>query len=149
MYIKGKGTKDIAMKLNKECPTLSRWSKNRILYILRNETYTGTFVWDRNSSVNDNEVIRVKGSHPAIISEEDFAKVQKMIFSRRPKITNPKVLKTENMLNGLICCESCKKAFSSNSAKSGSFHYSNGVSQKLNIWNVSFVLCSTHFKIDI
>jgi site-specific DNA recombinase len=123
MYIKGKGAKDIAMKLNRECPNLSRWSKNRILYILRNETYTGTFVWNRNSSVNDNEVIRVKGSHPAIIPEEDFAKVQKMIYSRRPKITNPKVLKTENILNGLIYCGSCKKAFSSNSAKSGNFHY--------------------------
>jgi len=123
MYIKGKGAKDIAMTLNKDCPTLSRWSKNRILYILRNETYTGTFVWNKNSSVNDDEIIRVKDSHPAIIGQEDFLKVQKMIYSRRPKITNPKVLRTENILNGLIYCGSCKKAFSSNSAKSGDFHY--------------------------
>jgi len=46
-----------------------------------------------------------------------------MIYCRRPKITNPKVLKTENILNGLIYCASCKKSFSSNSAKSGDFHY--------------------------
>jgi hypothetical protein len=120
LYLKGK---DIAIKLNKERPTLSRWNKNRILYILRNETYTGTFVWNRNSSVNDNEVIRVKGSHPAIISEEDFLKIPKMIYSRRPRITNPRVLRTENILNGLIYCSRCNKAFSSNSAQSGDFHY--------------------------
>ena len=123
MYLKGNGAKEIAMKLNERYPTLSRWSKNRILYILKNETYTGTFVWNKNSSVNDNNVVRVKDSHPAIIDKEDFFKVQKMIYSRRPKTTNPKVLKTENILNGLIYCSSCKKAFSSNSAKSGDFHY--------------------------
>jgi site-specific DNA recombinase len=123
MYLKGNGAKDIAMKLNKKCPALSRWSKNRILYILKNEAYTGTFVWNKNSSVNDNNVVRVKGSHPAIIAEKDFLKVQKMIYSRRPKTINPKLLKTENILNGLIYCGSCKKAFSSNSAKSGNFHY--------------------------
>jgi len=44
MYLKGNGAKDIAMKLNRERPTLSRWIKNGILYILKNETYTGTFV---------------------------------------------------------------------------------------------------------
>jgi len=29
MYLKGNGAKEIAMELNRQCPTLSRWSKTR------------------------------------------------------------------------------------------------------------------------
>ncbi len=45
------------------------WNKTGLRSITKNETYTGTFVWGRNSRCG-NQPIRAEGVFPAIISKE-------------------------------------------------------------------------------
>ena len=49
--------------------------------------------------------------------------IQELISQRKPEITHPKIVSSKNMLSGLIYCSSCKKLYTSYSAKSGKFHY--------------------------
>ena len=52
MSVNGMGAKEIVKTLNSEALRTSRgkpWSKNNIYYILKNEVYTGTLVWNRQS----------------------------------------------------------------------------------------------------
>lgn len=120
LCLNGEGSKDIAKIINESYPCKKIWSRNTVLYLLHNETYTGTLIWNKNSS-KDN--VRVENRHPAIVSYEDFNKVQQLILKRRPSITHPKTVSSKNILNGLIYCSTCKKLFTSYSAKSGKFHY--------------------------
>ncbi len=120
LCLNGEGAKDIAKIINESYPYKKVWSRNTVLYLLHNETYTGTLIWNRNS---DEEIVRVKNCHPAIVSYEEFNRVQELILKRRPNITHPKTVSSKNILNGLIYCSTCKKLFTSYSAKSGEFHY--------------------------
>lgn len=70
MFISGLGAKEIVNKLNAEGIKTNKgkfWSKNVIYYILKNEVYAGTLVWNRKAksqfktnSNNANEVIRIE-----------------------------------------------------------------------------------------
>ncbi len=62
----GEGAKEIAKYLNEYYPQSRPWSKNGILCILKNETYTGTFIWNRNAKDKD-QVIRKENCHKPII----------------------------------------------------------------------------------
>ncbi len=58
-----------------------------------------------------------------IIVKTDFLKVQRILRSRRFKVTHPRSVSSQNLLNGLMHCSSCNKNYTSYSAKSGKFHY--------------------------
>ncbi len=119
LCLKGEGAKDIAKYLNENYPLNSCWNNTRILSILHNEIYTGTFIWNKKN----NDPVKIENHHEAIIPREDFLKVQELINLRSPNITHPRSLSTRNLLNGLIYCSSCGKLYTSCSAKSGKFHY--------------------------
>ncbi|MEW6601393.1 MAG: recombinase family protein, partial [Nitrospirota bacterium] len=124
MAISGTGAKEIAKKLNEEGIATNRgakWTKNIILYLLRNEIYIGTLVWGKSDKTQ--EPLRIEDNFPAIIEKEIFQRVQKLIEERSPVNCNPKTLQSPYLLSGLIFCGNCGYAMQGGSAKSGRFHY--------------------------
>lgn len=129
MCLDGHGTKDIANTLNREGLKTKRgvkWSKASVNYILKNDIYTGTFVWPKKIRLKPGEEqVVIKDNHPALISEPEFKKVQGFIRSRSPRVTHPRRIASEYILSGLLYCKSCGKTMQAGSAKSGKYHYYN------------------------
>ena len=90
--------------------------------ILRNERYTGVYIFEYNKGkqVNYNpvEVIRNEGGLPKIIEKEDFDKVQQILDARKHKPNSHSLV--DYLLTGKVVCGECKAAFT------GSTHYKNG-----------------------
>jgi site-specific DNA recombinase len=95
----GLGIRLIARRLNEEGLRTRRgghWSMVSIRDILRNRAYLGTY---------SRFGVRVPGSHPALISPDDFRRVQEQLASRRtsfsPRHASP------FLLSGLAYCGYC------------------------------------------
>lgn len=98
---------------------------NSIHSILINEKYTGVYIYNRTAKKDAfgrrnghaykdaSEVIRIEGGMPAIISKEDFQKVQEMLKMRRAKPGSNKA-KENYLLTGLIKCGCCGKSYQGN-----------------------------------
>lgn len=133
MCVSGMGAKEIVKALNNEGLKTNNgmpWSKNRVYYILKNEAYTGTLVWNRlkksqgGSMPNDpKEVISVENSHPAIIDRGTFNEVQRLLLERSPKITHPRRVGSNYLLSGLLYCGKCGAGMVGSAAKSSRFFY--------------------------
>jgi len=92
----------------------SYWTYSTINYILNNEVYIGSVVQHKSEvkaynihkkvSVPKDNWCVVKNVHPAIISEDDFEIVQKMLLTKRRKINFD-----ENNLKytGIFFCKDC------------------------------------------
>ena len=121
----GRGILDITRTLNDEGianPTGRLWSKNGVHIILRNEAYTGTLVWGTRAK-DGAPPVRVEDAHPAIVSEEEFRRIAKMMGSRAPKKVNPRRISSPYLLSGIAKCETCGKAMTAAEAKSGRYTY--------------------------
>lgn len=91
-YLEGKSYTYIAHLLNvAECDTLDdsgcsdkqpvkQWSRTSICYILRNATYTGVYSFNGRKEKNN---VQSKTVIPAIISKQQFNKVQKLRNEKR------------------------------------------------------------------
>ncbi|HXF51829.1 MAG TPA: recombinase family protein [Dehalococcoidia bacterium] len=95
----GLGIRLIARRLNSEGIRTRRggaWSMVSIRDILRNRAYLGTY---------SRFGVRVPGSHPALISPEDFHAVQERLAARRTSYTT----RTQSafLLSGLLRCGHC------------------------------------------
>jgi len=133
MAVEGKGGKEIAKALNADglrTRAGKHFSTTAINNILRNEVYTGTLVWrSKNSKFNNagaktpSEVIRIPDSHPALISREDFDRVQQLLTERRPSARHPRTVSSQYLLSGLLHCGKCGSAMIGCWAKSGQFFY--------------------------
>lgn len=95
----GLGIRLIARRLNEEGVRTRRggnWSMVSIRDILRNRAYLGTY---------SRFGVRVPGSHPALISPDDFRKIQERLAARRtsysPRHASP------FLLSGLVYCGYC------------------------------------------
>jgi site-specific DNA recombinase len=129
----GEGAKEIAKTLNGSglrTPRGKPWSVNVIRYILRNENYTGTFVWNRTekakgqSARKDNaEVVRMENAHPALVARSLFEKVGKLMDGRRREVIPPRSVGSEYLLSGLIRCGKCGASMQGSPAKNGRYHY--------------------------
>ncbi len=97
------------------------FSKASLNAILRNPKYMGTYVYDRstpknsegkrNSYTSKSEYIQIKEGMPAIISAEDFEKVQVKMKSHAKQYQH-RASKNYYPLNGKLHCAKCGKAFS-------------------------------------
>ena len=76
LCLNGEGAKDIARIINDNYPSKRVWSRNTILNLLHNEIYTGSLIWNKK---NSEETVKVKSCYPAIVSYEEFNKVQELI----------------------------------------------------------------------
>jgi site-specific DNA recombinase len=93
------GIRLIARRLNEEGLRTRRnrpWSMVSIRDILRNRAYLGTY---------QRLGIRVPGSHPALVSPEDFRRVQERLHERRTNFS-PRTV-GGFLLSGLVACEAC------------------------------------------
>ncbi len=126
----GAGAKDIAARLNQDGSQTRRgkeWTKNTVLYMLQNEIYTGTMVWNnkrsRPKARAESEIIRVPNSHPAIVERQVFEAIQGQIRARRPSRVHPRTVASRYLLSGLLRCGHCGKVMQGGSAKSGQYRY--------------------------
>jgi len=125
------GIKEIAKTLNNEGLKTNKdkpWGNTTIAYILKNEIYTGTLVWNKKSKdkfkINKpDEIVRVENSHPAIIEKQVFHTVQKLISKRSPKFIHPRRINSDYVLSGFIYCGKCGLKMVGASAKSGKHFY--------------------------
>ncbi len=132
-YLSGVGTHRIAAALNEMGSVPRRnasWSRSTVNRLLQNPTYTGKIAWNRvkhyRPGTHGNEKAQVKyipkeewmifeGLHPAIISDDDYQRVQEIMHGRY--IPSKKTGHTTNPLAGLIICSKCGRhmqQFSSN-----------------------------------
>ena len=120
--------------------------------ILRNEKYKGVYVWNLRENKKkagkktnrihktSDDVIRIPGGMPAIIDEETFERIQKILDERKHKYKR-RGAKAKYLLTGLIRCGYCDKAFSGSYTFSGmgqvyrSLYKCNTNSQKSNKCN--------------
>lgn len=99
---------------NKSQNKLIGWNPGQINHILRNEVYCGDMVQCKYKTVsykihklvatNKEDRIIVRDTHEAIISREDFDKVQKMVLSRDVRVTKFGEL---TLFSGFLRCSDC------------------------------------------
>jgi site-specific DNA recombinase len=133
MALEGNGGKEIAKNLN-ACGSRTRsgklFSATGINHVLRNEVYTGALVWRprvtarlNSSKAPKAEVIRVAECHEALVSTEDFGRVQEMLTRRRPGTQHPRTISSQYLLSGLLHCGRCGSSMTGSWAKSGQYFY--------------------------
>ncbi len=121
LFLEGKTYGEIISKLNTsgyrtKCNRL--FSRNSLYEILRNEKYKGILVYNKTQSrdeitgkrsghryKSDEEVIRVDGVIPQIVSPEDWDDVQLILNSRKKAFRNN--AKETYLLSGKIRCGKC------------------------------------------
>lgn len=85
------------------------WSANGIKVILKNETYTGTMVWNKRDNAKNYKIrdkkdwIRVPGSHEAIIKTKTYEKAQKRLENNFINRSDSK----DYLLKGIVKCMNC------------------------------------------
>ena len=131
MYLGGYSYTEIIDALNSKGYRTRRgipFAKNSIYAILRNERYTGVYIYVKDSTKNakgkyirygeydPDAVIRILGGIPAIISEEDFRCVQRKMKERQHKAAKFSA-KQEYLLSGKIFCGECGSPYAGNSRR--------------------------------
>ncbi|MHA7600793.1 recombinase family protein [Alicycliphilus sp. T452] len=110
MSLRGCGTKLIAMQLNAQGMTMrgQPWSKNTVNYILKNEVYVGLIVFNRRSArvLNPEEDWIKVPSHPPIVTNEDFERVNAMLEKRQPANAGG-ATRSNFAFTGLLKCGRC------------------------------------------
>ncbi|OHW62206.1 hypothetical protein EUAN_12750 [Andreesenia angusta] len=130
MYINGSGYALIGEKLNSEgfrTKTGKLFSRSSMHDILKNEKYTGTYVFNRTArktgdkrthrkSKDESEIIKIKDGMPRIIDDETWIKVcEKMSDNKRGANSAREIY----LLSGLLFCGKCGGAMTGNRKKAG------------------------------
>lgn len=131
MYLSGEGYSSIINELNRngfKTKKGNAFGKNSLYDILRNEKYTGVYIYNksvhpdengkfnRHASKSSEDIIRIEGGIPQIISKEDFEKVQIKMDERRKRTAAYKA-KQEYLLSGKIVCGECGSTYAGNSRR--------------------------------
>lgn len=114
-----------------------KFSVGRVHRMLHTEAYTGTFFYGRFDTANrrelpENEWIPI--SIPPLISKEQYARVQRLLWERRPDVTAPRVTNSALILGGIARCKACGATMGLQTGKShtGMIH--------------RYYTCSAHLK---
>ncbi len=124
LALSGKGAKEIVNELNRKGIRTNRgksWGKGVVQYMLRNEAYTGTLLWGKFDP--NMEPIRREENHPAIVTKDEFRRVQNSIQQRDPHNCRPRTLSSDYLLSGMIFCGKCGHALQGCAGKSSRYHY--------------------------
>jgi ribosomal protein L32 len=119
-YLAGINRNKIAEELNKcKVPTRSgkAWHRSAVTYILTNERYIGDSLWQKTYATNTLPTKQVKNggeraqyyakkTNPAIIDEEIFRAVQKLVRERR-KAPKQRELSCDETFRQKIVCADC------------------------------------------
>lgn len=128
MYLQEKGYTEIINELNAtgaRTKTGKKFGKNSIYEILRNEKYTGTYIFNRapkkingkyNRHIKNNEkdIIKIPGGMPEIIPRDIWESVQSIMDSKKLSGHKPKEI---YLLTGLLRCGICGSAMTSDTRK--------------------------------
>ena len=121
LYAGGHGYSEILNALRGRKTKIGKpFAKNSISAILRNEKYTGTFVFNRatakiagkrnsHTSKPDDEVIRIPGGMPRIIDDDTWERVHLRLSDSKRNASN--AAKRVYLLSGKIVCGKCKSIF--------------------------------------
>lgn len=105
------------------------FGKNSLYAILTNEKYTGVYVYNRaaskdingkrnnHKSKNAENIIRIEGGVPQLISKEKFNAVQKILKERRSLEHTKSSAKEDYLLSGKVFCGVCGNTFCENRQK--------------------------------
>lgn len=125
MYLGGMGMFSIAAQLNSEgVPTIKggKWTEGTLRGMLTNEKYKGDFILQkyytpenrRNKTVKNNGAVQsyyIAENHPAIISKDDWEKVQLILqrrkLQRRIGANGTDKYKKRYPLSGMMICPYC------------------------------------------
>lgn len=98
-YLRGEGTYRIAKNLIKAgipTPRDKTWREGTVQYILMNEVYVGDFIYQKTYTdsqykrhINDGDVEKyyIPDNHEAIITRDDFERVQSLLSERGKNVT--------------------------------------------------------------
>lgn len=147
-YLSGKGTHKIAKDLNKRKikeQRGARWHGSTVIGILKNEKYIGDVIYqktytdenyNRHKNNGEEDQYKITDNHEAIVSREEFERVQDLIKIRAiAKGNGESTKKYQNRysLSGKIKCGECGSTFKRR-------HHYNG-KDKYIAWT-----CSEHLK---
>ncbi|MBQ8537012.1 MAG: recombinase family protein, partial [Clostridia bacterium] len=122
MFINGCGYSAMLAWLNQNGFTTGRgkpFGKNSLYDLLGNEKYTGTYIYNRTVSANkdgvrnnhrsksDDQIIRIPGGIPAIITLETWQKAQAIRAENKHRPGSYRAKQTY-LLSGLCVCDVCK-----------------------------------------
>ncbi len=121
LYVKGNGLKNIVTYLNThdhKPRSGGNWSKSTVANVLRNESHIGWTVFNKRDKKTygkqfkpKDQWIIIKNTHEAIISEDLFNKVQRLIEKRQPKNQPARVTSSSYLLSGLMRCGKCNATY--------------------------------------
>ena len=138
------------LKINtdKDTTIMKKWNPEMVNSILRNESYTGTLFQGKKRKLNyriDKKIkldkenwIVTENHHEAIISKEDFDKVQE-ISDRKSKVN-----KDENIdvLSGILKCKCCGSNMIKRTSKGKVYYYCSNYYRTKNCENNKSILKS-------
>lgn len=123
MYLEGNGYTAICEELNRRGYRTKKGTafvRNSMYDLLRNEKYTGAFIYNRMAKAkngkrnrhaykSESEVIRVENAFPAIISKEEYRKVLKLMEQNKRKGAKNAAVH-DYLLSGKVYCGHCGKS---------------------------------------
>ena len=115
LCLAGNGAQSIALQLNEhgQLRRGRRWAKNGISYMLKNELYTGVRTFNktqrRTRKAKPREQWVQVASHPALVSKEDFERVQAMLEERTPHHVHGGGHRSTFLFTGLAECGICSE----------------------------------------
>jgi len=132
LYLEGHGYGEIGSiltKLGYRTKTGKDFGKNSCYDILGNEKYTGVYVYNKRASTkkgvkqnrkhkSEDEIIRIQGGMPAIISKSDFEKIR-VKRNQNKRASGRFSAKEDYMLSGLVTCGKCGGAMTGARSYSG------------------------------
>ena len=135
-FLSGRGMEEIAKELCKQQETdpalqAYQWTVHAVARILKNETYTGNFLWQKSYrtttlprcyKINRGERKKYLAlhSHPALIDQDMFQQVQKVLKKRKEKFFKPEILPSP--LQGYLVCGCCGSASRTKTTNGMTYH---------------------------
>lgn len=133
---RGESIEEIAKDLSKQQKTTPvlhsyQWTVHAIGRILKNETYTGNFLWQksfrtstlpRHYKINRGEKQKYLAlhSHPEIIDQDMFQQVQTLLNKRKEKFFTAEI--KQSPLRGYLECGCCGSAFRTRTTRGIIYH---------------------------
>ena len=121
-YLSGQGKDDIARELNQlgvdRGRNRGKWHPSTVAYILTNISYTGDMIWQKSCATDTIPFRQVRNlgqkpryfvehSHPAIVSCEDFQRVQELMSSRKGQFQGTHRISKGSLYDKHIYCGEC------------------------------------------
>ncbi len=115
LCLAGSGAQAIAFQLNEagQLRRGRRWGKNTVSYMLKNELYTGVKTFNKTHRRSRKDKPRdewvLVPSQPALVSTDDFQKVQAMLDERTPYTERGGTPRSTFLFVGLAQCAICSE----------------------------------------